>query len=677
MPPKLKKAPTKKPAGPTPNNSQPASKPPSRPASGRRKPVAGTPLGDKPLAGDKPAAARPSKEGSTSLSPQEQEDALKDALSHRLREVADLFKKWDVDGNGLIDKAEFRKAVEALGYRFDGAIVDAVFDVYDADKSGSMEYKEFVQYSLSDSLRRTAGKVMNLFKQWDKDGSGSVDRKEFRKAIRELGFDCETGQIDSLFDEIDRDGGGCVDFKELNKALRAGAHHGRMDMGRSRKKLPPSLLVPAMAPSGAPATAPQRPSIAMDAIPEGPPPPQWINAPSAAAMASEQGAGGFEQGESQLRAELQRLRAEAAKMAAEVENARANAEFARASIDAARASVDATHLDAGAAASNLAAMQAEVERLTSMMMQRADAMDITHATVPVNEGVQASQLLASSQQRIEKQSAEIKAAKEVEESLRAELAETRQRMLSNEEALRTATERLEAQAERNNKAHKIALAEAEAAGARRGAAAAKEAEPLIVERAVERRGRRWSSNGRRVRRMLQKRHARVRLAMGAQAGCDGADPVDGGRWARAREDDRGGSEPREEERTRRASKETIQTSGWVAAKAGSAGSSHPADDSHALAAELLRLEAQLEARVKMEASLRQQLEVQVAATFEAQTKAKALREALEVAQDLRAAASRIRGQPYGGGGGGDTRLAPYDSSSSGSLMLFGGRRSCW
>ena len=89
------------------------------------------------------------------------------------------------------------------------------------------------------------------------------------------------------------------------------------------------------------------------------------------------------------------------------------------------------------------------------------------------------------------------------------------------------------------------------------------------------------------------------------------------------------------------------------------------------------LEAQLEARVKMEASLRQQLEVQVAATFEAQTKAKALREALEVAQDLRAAASRIRGQPYGGGGGGDTRLAPYDSSSSGSLMLFGGRRSCW
>ena len=134
---------------------------------------------------------------------------------------------------------------------------------------------------------------------------------------------------------------------------------------------------------------------------------------------------------------------------------------------------------------------------------------------------------------------------------------------------------------------------------------------------------------------------------------------------------------RERERTRRASKETIQTSGWVAAKAGSAGSSHPADDSHALAAELLRLEAQLEARVKMEASLRQQLEVQVAATFEAQTKAKALREALEVAQDLRAAASRIRGQPYGGGGGGDTRLAPYDSSSSGSLMLFGGRRSCW
>ena len=44
-------------------------------------------------------------------------EKLKDALGKRLNEMLDLFKKWDTDGNGSIDKSEFRKAVAALGGR--------------------------------------------------------------------------------------------------------------------------------------------------------------------------------------------------------------------------------------------------------------------------------------------------------------------------------------------------------------------------------------------------------------------------------------------------------------------------------------------------------------------------------------------------------------------------------
>ena len=150
-------------------------------------------------------------------------DGLKDALGKRLREMLDLFKKWDVDLNGTIDKAEFRKAVNALGLEYEAGIVDTVFEGYDADGSGEMEYHEFVQYSLRDSLKRSAGRVMTLFRQWDRDGSGTVDRKEFRKAISELGFDAPKDAIDSVFDSMDSDHGGEVDFKELNKVLRQGA----------------------------------------------------------------------------------------------------------------------------------------------------------------------------------------------------------------------------------------------------------------------------------------------------------------------------------------------------------------------------------------------------------------------------------------------------------------------
>ena len=150
-------------------------------------------------------------------------EGLQDALGRRLREMLNLFKEYDVDGNGTIDKSEFRRAVAAIGLEYEDEIVDIVFDSYDADGSGEMEYKEFVQYSLRDSLKRSAGRVMTLFRQWDRDGSGSVDKKEFRRAMKELGFDAPTELLDSVFDSMDKDHGGSVDFKELNKVLRQGA----------------------------------------------------------------------------------------------------------------------------------------------------------------------------------------------------------------------------------------------------------------------------------------------------------------------------------------------------------------------------------------------------------------------------------------------------------------------
>ena len=103
-----------------------------------------------------PAAAAKSPPSTASELPPQTPgvDGLKDALGKRLREMLDLFKKWDVDLNGTIDKAEFRKAVNSLGLEYEAGIVDTVFEGYDADGSGEMEYHEFVQYSLRDSLKR-------------------------------------------------------------------------------------------------------------------------------------------------------------------------------------------------------------------------------------------------------------------------------------------------------------------------------------------------------------------------------------------------------------------------------------------------------------------------------------------------------------------------------------------
>jgi len=70
-------------------------------------------------------------------------ERLRDVLvANRLR-VLDLFKQWDEDDNGLIDKAEFVRALSHLGYDAPQYTIDALFASWDTDGSGVLEFSEF------------------------------------------------------------------------------------------------------------------------------------------------------------------------------------------------------------------------------------------------------------------------------------------------------------------------------------------------------------------------------------------------------------------------------------------------------------------------------------------------------------------------------------------------------
>ena len=79
--------------------------------------------------------------------------SLRDCLQRSSDRVVDLFKAWDEDRSGKIDKKEFTRAIRALGFSdIDDEMAAAVFEELDEDKSGSLEYKE-----LNTMLRKGAG----------------------------------------------------------------------------------------------------------------------------------------------------------------------------------------------------------------------------------------------------------------------------------------------------------------------------------------------------------------------------------------------------------------------------------------------------------------------------------------------------------------------------------------
>ena len=64
------------------------------------------------------------------------QEQLRKILTDNQIKLIDLFREWDDDGNGALDKFEFRKAVAAMGFDAPKAAVDALFNSFDEDRSG-------------------------------------------------------------------------------------------------------------------------------------------------------------------------------------------------------------------------------------------------------------------------------------------------------------------------------------------------------------------------------------------------------------------------------------------------------------------------------------------------------------------------------------------------------------
>ena len=77
--------------------------------------------------------------------------ALRDTLSRSVTRIKEIFAAWDEDGDGLIDAAEFRRAVRALGL---GDVSNRELDL--------------------------------LFREFDEDGSGQVSRFELDRKLRKV-----------------------------------------------------------------------------------------------------------------------------------------------------------------------------------------------------------------------------------------------------------------------------------------------------------------------------------------------------------------------------------------------------------------------------------------------------------------------------------------------------------
>lgn len=64
---------------------------------------------------------------------------------HRAALMRRIFKKFDVDGNGTLNKKELQRATSILGDKFSDEDIGLLMEVLDKDNSQTIDMEEFIQ----------------------------------------------------------------------------------------------------------------------------------------------------------------------------------------------------------------------------------------------------------------------------------------------------------------------------------------------------------------------------------------------------------------------------------------------------------------------------------------------------------------------------------------------------
>ena len=157
------------------------------------------------------------------------QEQLFDILREHKVKLIDLFREWDDDGNGALDKKELRKAVAALGYEAPKADVDTLFDAIDTDNSGWIEFYE-LKNALSEKAAKKASKAVKEKRSRPKAAGEGSSRKAKTSELEateddvagtgEEDFEAGMRQNAMERDAADADNDGKLDFGEFCQFVR-------------------------------------------------------------------------------------------------------------------------------------------------------------------------------------------------------------------------------------------------------------------------------------------------------------------------------------------------------------------------------------------------------------------------------------------------------------------------
>lgn len=124
-----------------------------------------------------------------------------------------VFRAFDRDANGRVDRQELTRAMKMLGEGWSEKRVAETLDRYDADGRNALTFDQFLAL-VTGGPDLVDPELVRSFRAMDLDGDGAITAHELKGLFDAAGVNA-SAEIDEFIAESDRDGDGRISFGEF------------------------------------------------------------------------------------------------------------------------------------------------------------------------------------------------------------------------------------------------------------------------------------------------------------------------------------------------------------------------------------------------------------------------------------------------------------------------------
>ncbi|KAI7978920.1 putative calcium-binding protein CML25 [Camellia lanceoleosa] len=149
-------------------------------------------------------------------------------------ELKQVFKKFDVNGDGKISSSELGSILGSLGHTATDEELQTMIKEVDGDGDGCIDLDEFIELNTKDiDSDEVLENLKEAFSVFDIDKNGSISAEELMNVLQSLGEECSIGECRKMISGVDCDGDGTISFDEFKVMMIKGSRFDAMEGQRT------------------------------------------------------------------------------------------------------------------------------------------------------------------------------------------------------------------------------------------------------------------------------------------------------------------------------------------------------------------------------------------------------------------------------------------------------------